>query len=160
MLDHHEGVVGQAHHAGDVPRRDLEGFGAKDDGAFAELLEADAVMQTARRTAASIAEPCDQEIDILGSGFQRFRRCWRAGVAFRIDRLDGAAVPLLEQQRRLPQHVYGVELAVFENTDLFAFDGLDCHGPGVIALGAGDGRIVKLHLFSPSIAVDTDADGF
>ena len=48
VLDHHEGVVGQAHHAGDVPRRDLEGFGAKDDGAFAELLEADAVMQTAR----------------------------------------------------------------------------------------------------------------
>jgi hypothetical protein len=48
MLDREERVAGQAEHAGDVARRDLERCGAQDDRALAELFEGDAVVQTAR----------------------------------------------------------------------------------------------------------------
>ena len=55
VFDHNEGVVGQAQHAGDVFNRYLERLGANHRSPFAQLFKADAVMQTARGTAASIA---------------------------------------------------------------------------------------------------------
>ena len=55
VLDHDEGIGRQAQHAGDVFYRHLERFGADHHRALAQLFKADAVMQTARGTAASIA---------------------------------------------------------------------------------------------------------
>ena len=97
MFDNHERVVLEAHHSGNVPGCYLEGFSTNDNGAFAELFEADAVMQTARRTASSVAEARNQEIDVCSSRIQRFNRCWRTGVALRVDWLNAAAVALFEQ---------------------------------------------------------------
>ena len=48
MIDHHERVIRQAHHARDISRSDFEGVGAQHHGAFAALFEGNAVMQTAR----------------------------------------------------------------------------------------------------------------
>ncbi|MCY4060078.1 MAG: hypothetical protein OXG44_19000, partial [Gammaproteobacteria bacterium] len=48
MIKNETGVVGKTHKAGDVPRRDLKRFGAKNHRPFSRLLEGDAVMQTAR----------------------------------------------------------------------------------------------------------------
>ena len=74
VFDHNEGVVGQAQHAGDVFYRHLERFGADHHRALAQLFEADAVMQTARGTAASIAYAGDQKIDILSRRLQSLIR--------------------------------------------------------------------------------------
>ena len=55
VFDHDEGVVGNSQHAGNVFGRYLERLGANHGSPFAQLFKADAVMQTARGTAASIA---------------------------------------------------------------------------------------------------------
>ena len=64
MLEQSEGVVGHAHHPRDIFGGDLKGFGAQDDRSLAALFEGDAVMQTARRTTASVASCCNQEITL------------------------------------------------------------------------------------------------
>ena len=48
MFNHDKRIVRQPQHARDVLGRNLERLGTKDNGAFAELFEADAIMQTAR----------------------------------------------------------------------------------------------------------------
>jgi hypothetical protein len=48
VLDHEERIAGQAEHARNVAGGDLEGLGGKHQRALAELLECDAVVQTAR----------------------------------------------------------------------------------------------------------------
>ena len=101
MFDNHERVVLKAHHSGNVPGCYLEGFSTNDNGAFAELFEADAVMQTARRTASSVAEARNQKINVCSSRMQRFNRCRRTGVALSEDRLNAAAVALFEQHSGL-----------------------------------------------------------
>ena len=65
VFDHDEGVVRQTQHAGDVFNCYLERLSANHRSPFAQLFKADAVMQTARGTAASIAYAGDQKIDIL-----------------------------------------------------------------------------------------------
>ena len=55
VFDHDEGVVGNSQYAGNVFGRYLERLGANHRSPFAQLFKADAVMQTARGTAASIA---------------------------------------------------------------------------------------------------------
>ena len=65
VFDYDEGIVRQAQHAGDVFNCYLERLGANHHSPFAQLFKADAVMQTARGTAASIAYAGDQKIDIL-----------------------------------------------------------------------------------------------
>lgn len=48
MLDHDKGIVWQTKHPRNVLRGYLKRFGANHDRSFAELLEAYAIMQTAR----------------------------------------------------------------------------------------------------------------
>ena len=55
VFDRDEGVVGNSQHAGNIFCRYLERLGANHRSPFAQLFKADAVMQTARGTAASIA---------------------------------------------------------------------------------------------------------
>ena len=55
VFDHDEGVVGNSQYAGNIFCRYLERLGANHRSPFAQLFKADAVMQTARGTAASIA---------------------------------------------------------------------------------------------------------
>ena len=80
VVDHQERIVRQAQQAGNVLCRHLKRVGAKDDGAFSKLLEADAVMQTARRTRASVTQTGNQEVHLAGSLLQRLARRRRAGV--------------------------------------------------------------------------------
>ena len=48
VLDPQEGITWQAQHAGNIARRYLKGLGAQHHRSLAELLEANAVVQTAR----------------------------------------------------------------------------------------------------------------
>ena len=48
VLDRQEGISRQAQHARNIARRHLEGLGAQHHRSLAELLEANAVVQTAR----------------------------------------------------------------------------------------------------------------
>ena len=48
MLNAQEGIVGQAEDTGDVARRHLKRHGAQHHRPLAELLETDAIVQTAR----------------------------------------------------------------------------------------------------------------
>ena len=64
MIKQREGVVRQAHHPGDIFSGDLKGDRAQDDRSLAALFECDTVMQTARRTTASVAGRCDQKITL------------------------------------------------------------------------------------------------
>jgi hypothetical protein len=48
VLDPQKGITRQTEYAGNIARRHLEGRGAQHDRSLAELLEANAVVQTAR----------------------------------------------------------------------------------------------------------------
>ena len=92
MLDHQKRIVRQAKHSGNIARRHLKRVCTENDCGLAELFEANAVMQTARRARASVAKSCDQEINLL-AGFGQCRGRRRgAGVKFGIDWGDNAAM--------------------------------------------------------------------
>src|SRR5579883_825210 len=145
MLDRQERVVGQAEHPRDVARRDLEGCGAEDHRALAELFEGDAVVQTARGAGPSITQAGDQEVDLLGDLDQCIG--WRRGarILLRGQRAHGAAVMLHEQRRHLVQHLLGIELAVLQDADAQAVDAAERRRTDRLALGRGGKRRIELH---------------
>jgi hypothetical protein len=96
MLHHQKRIIRQSHNSCDVSCRHLERFGAQNQRPFSKLLKADAVMQTARRAGASIAEPSYQEINFRGGLIEDARRRWCAGVGLGINGAKLATVPRLE----------------------------------------------------------------
>ena len=79
-------------------------------------------MQTARGTAASITQSCDQEVDLVGCGRQGVGGSRGAGVSLGVERRHGAAVPSFEKRGRLPQHLYRVEFTVLQDSNGLAVD--------------------------------------
>ena len=117
VLDPGEGVVGNAQDPGDVPGRHLKGCRADHHRPLAELLEGDAVVQTARRAGPSIPQAGDQEVDLRRHRGERVGGRRRTGVLLGGELHDRAAVALDEELGHLVQHLLGIELAVFQDAD-------------------------------------------
>ena len=98
MLHHQKRIIRQPHNSCDVSGRHLERFGAQNQRPFPKLFKADAVMQTARRARASIAEPGNQKIHFRGGLGENARGRGGTGVRLRVNRSERAAVMRLEQR--------------------------------------------------------------
>src|SRR4029450_9590108 len=145
VLDLGEGVVGNAQHAGDVLGRHLERCRADHHRPFAELLEGDAVVQTARRAGPSIPQAGYQKVDVGGDLDQRVGGRRGAGVLLGGQLDDRTAMSLHEELGHLVQHLLGIELAVFQGPDARAAELGECGRARALARGRGRGGSVELH---------------